>query len=404
MSKHRIVIIGGGFGGIRAALELARDNRFQVTLVSDKTNFSFYPTLYRTATGGRKFISSIPLTEIFERSRIGLIHDKIVRIDRENRLITSSVGHTLQYDGLIIALGVQTNYFNIKGLEEFSYGIKSIDEAQRLKEHLHAQLTAYHKPDLNYVVVGGGPTGVELAAALPQYLRKICQQHGIKYKSIHIDLVEAAPRILPRMHKSVSKRVTKQLRSLGVKVYTHAGVQAQTADSLMVNNKPMRSHTVIWTAGITNSPFFKDNDFQLAQSGKVRVDQFLQAEPGIYVIGDNADTPYSGMAQTALYDGLYVAKNLKRLADGVPPKTYTAKEPIYVVPCGPFWAVAQWGRVNIYGMPGWLMRRAADMIAYHDFEPWKKATRKWLSESAEEESCPQCTHEMAKLNYMSGEA
>src|SRR5690606_23852136 len=122
------------------------------------------------------------------------------------------------------------------------------------------------------------------------------------------------------------------------------------------------------------------NGFQLTRTGKVRVDHFLQAEQGIYVIGDNADTPYSGMAQTALYDGKFVAGNLVRLANEEEPAPYIAKKPVYVMPAGPRWAAVLWGRFRIYGLGGWLLRRAADLIAYRDYEPWKMAIDRWLAE------------------------
>lgn len=158
----------------------------------------------------------------------------------------------------------------------------------------------------------------------------------------------------------------------------------------MVNDKPIRSHTVIWTAGVANHAFFTDNNFQLAANHKVRVDQFLQAEPGIYVIGDNADTPYSGMAQTALYDGVYIANNLIRLADNEAPTPYEAKKPIYVLPAGPNWAAVVWGKFHFYGFIGWIMRRAADFVAYRDYEPWFRATKRWMAEAKIEDLCPKC--------------
>lgn len=296
----------------------------------------------------------------------------------------------LGYDALILSMGVKTNYFNIKGLEQYSFGIKSIDDAEELKRHLHRQISADKRPDLNYVVIGGGPTGIELAGALPSYIRQIAQRHGLPKPKVHVDLIEAAPRLLPRSSKRLSRRVTRHLRSLGIKVKTRTAVQAQTADALMANNKPIRSHTVVWTAGVTNHPFFTENKFQLAKNGKVRVDQFLQAEPGIYTIGDNADTPYAGMAQTAIDDAKFVATNLIRLADGKEPRAYYAKRPIYVFPAGPYWAAVSWGPVRIYGILGWLLRSAADWIAYHDYEPWQLATRRWLSEIEEEEPCHFC--------------
>lgn len=389
-SKHRVVIVGGGFGGVKTALELADDNRFHVTLITDHTDFRYYPTLYRTATGGRRMISSIPLSEIFAEKRVHIINDTVTAIDRQARTVTTKVNHVIGYEAVVLALGVKTNYFHIEGLEQFSYGIKTPDEAEELKAHLHRQLIDQNKPDLNYVIVGGGPTGIELAGVLPSYLKQIAKQHGLPNSAIHVDLVEAAPRLVPRMPKDLSRRLAKQLRKMGVRLYLGTTVQAQTADALMVNNKPIRSHTVIWTAGVANNPFFTEQGFQLAKNSKARTDQFLQSEPGVYVIGDNADTPYSGMAQTALYDGVFVANNLKRLASKQDPKPYVAKKPIYVFPAGHRWAAVLWGDIRIYGRLGWLLRSLADLVAYHDYEPWQLATRRWVAEDDSEESCPTC--------------
>ncbi len=400
--KHNIVIVGGGFGGIKTALELTHDRRFQITLISDTSDFRVYPALYRTATGGTSEVSSIPLVEIFAGQRVRLIQDRAIKLDRQARVITTEVGHQIEYDALVLAMGVKTNYFHIEGLEEFSFGIKTLEDAEELKRHLHQQMIDDKRTDLNYVIIGGGPTGIELAGALPSYLRKIAKQHGLKRQSIHVDLVEAAPRLVPRMPKIMSLKIARHLRKIGVKVYLKKTVQAQTADKLMVDNKPIRSHTVIWTAGVTNNPFYIDQAFQMAKNGKVRVDQFLQHEPGIYVIGDNADTPYSGMAQTAIRDGLFVAKNLLRLANKIDPVPYTAKKPVYVMPAGPKWAAVLWGPFQIYGRLGWWLRRMANLIEYHDFEPWQLATKHWLAEDDDEDLCPNCTDKLDRALYESG--
>lgn len=391
MAKHRVVIVGGGFGGVKTALELADDPRFHITLITDHLDFRYYPTLYRTATGGSKRISSIPLREIFAGKRVHLLQDEVVGIDRQARTVKTKIGHTVGYEAVVIGLGVRTNYFHIEGLPELSYGIKSVANAEALKAHLHQQLVADHKPDLNYVVIGGGPTGIELAGELPAYLKYITKQHGMPRRAIHVDLIEAAPRLLPRMPKDLSKRVARRLRKLGVRLYLSTTVQAQTADALMVGDKPIRSHTVIWTAGVANHPFFTEQAFQLAKNGKVRVDQYLQTETGIYVIGDNADTPFSGMAQTALYDGAFVAKNLKRLANKEEARPYVAKKPIYVFPAGPGWAAVLWGRIRIYGRLGWILRSLADLLAYHDYQPWRLASKLWIASGDTEETCPTCS-------------
>lgn len=398
MAKHKVVIVGGGFAGIKAALALIDDTRFSVTLISDTPDFRIYGTLYRVATGGTKELSSIPLADVFKDKKINIIHDSLTGLDRQKRIAKTKTGHNISFDALIIGVGVKTNYFNIQGLEEYSYGIKTLSDAEELKAHLHRQLIKYKQPDLNYVVVGGGPTGVELAGALPQYIKKISRQHGLEDRKVHVDLIEAAPRLLPRSPKDISLNVARQLRKIGIKIYLKTAVQAQTADALMINDKPIRSHTVIWTAGVTNNPLFTELEFQLARNGKVRVDQFMQAEPGVYVIGDNADTPYTGMAQTALHDGMYVAHNLQRLAGGLDPKPYKAKRPIYVFPAGPGYAAVLWGPIRLYGRIGWLLRRAADLIAYHDYEPWLTATKRWMKEDDEEETCIYCSEHSVKEN------
>ena len=391
MAKHRIVIVGGGFGGIKAALELSEDKRFDITLVSDHNDFRVYPTLYHVSTGGSRKVASIPLEEIFADKNVDVVIDTVTDIDRKARTITTAAKQTFNYEAVVFGLGVLTNYFHIEGLPEFSYGIKTLADAEELKAHLHQQICEDKQLDLNYVVVGGGPTGVELAGALPAYLKKLAKHNGLKKPRIHVDLIEASPRLVPRMPKDISKAIARNLKRQGVKIYTKTAVQAQTADALMVNNKPIRSHTVVWTAGIANNPFFAAHEFQLSRIGKVRVDQFLQAEPGVYVIGDNADTPYGGMAQTALHDGKFVAANLQRIANKQDPKPYIAKKPIYVLPAGPKWAAVLWGKVRIYGWLGWVLRSFADLIAYHDYLPFQLAVQRWTAlDDVEESSCKAC--------------
>lgn len=389
-NKQKIVIIGGGFGGIKAALELSEHDAFDIKLISDQPNFRYYPTLYNIAVGKSHLGASIALADIFKDKNVEIIQASAVSIDRENMVVKDSKKDSHSYDKLIMALGVVTNFFGIKGLEENSFGIKTIEEAQRLRDHLHKQLIDDKKPDVNYVIIGGGPTGVELAGALPSYIHKIMKKHGLRDRKVHIDLIEAAPRLMPRMSKSYSRAIARQLRGLGVKLYLKQAVQDVTPETLNVSGHSIESHTIIWTAGVTNHPFFKQNNFQLNERGKVLVDQYLQTEPNIYVIGDNADTKYSGMAQTALYDGVYIAKSLKTLAEGKVPEAYKPKEPIYITPAGPGWAAVQWGKMHSYGWIGWALREAADMRGYKDYTPWWLAAKHYLAKDDEEESCPTC--------------
>jgi len=390
-TKQHVLVIGGGFGGVKVALELGDNHHFDVTLLSDRPNFHYYPTLYHTATGGKKEQSSIPLTTLFKDvPAVTIAQEAAVSIDRAKKQVHTASGKTYSYDILVIALGAVPNYFGIKGIKEYSYSIATPEKATEFKAHLHQQLVDNKKPDLNYVVVGAGPTGIELASSLPAYLKKIMKAHNIRHRRIHVDLVEAAPALLPRMPKSMSKRVEKRLRALGVLLYLNQVVQGETADELMVNDKPIQSHTVVWTAGSTNNPFFRDNLFTLNDHGRVTVDEYMQAEHNIYVIGDNADTKYSGMAQTALYDAVFVANNLKRQAAGKLMQRYVPKLPIYVIPVGHHWAAVLWGKVQLYGIVGWALRLMADLVAYKDYEPWWRAGKQWMTEFEEDEDCPTC--------------
>ncbi len=388
--RRKVLVLGGGFGGIKAALELAGHPSFTVTLLSDQENFRYYPMLYRTATGGKQIASQIPLKEIFAGKQLKLVKDSVLSLDRETKKVKAKSGKDYSYDILIVALGVVTNFFGIKGLSEYAYGIKTQEESRRFRDQLHKLLIEKQKPDINYVVIGGGPTGVELAGALPGYIRHIMRRHNLADRPIHVDLVEAQERLVPRMPVRYSKAIAKRLRKLGVSLHLNEEVLAETVDEIKVTGHSIKSHSVVWTAGVTNHPFLKDNDFPLSEGGKAVVDTYLQTEPDIYVIGDNADTSYSGMAQTALYDAKFVAHNLKRQAAGRSLQTYRPKKPIYIMPVGPHWAAVLWGAVQIYGWVGWLLRNLADFTGYHDYEPWWKAGKRLRATFEAEETCPLC--------------
>jgi NADH dehydrogenase len=390
MQKQKVLIVGGGFAGVKAALELANNNYYDVEIISDAPDLRYYPTLFHSATGAPRRNSSIPLAFIFKNTNVGIHLGAAVSIDRQSKQIITSDKKSYSYDYLILALGVVTNYFNIPGLEKLSFSIKSQDEALRFKKHLHSQLIDERKPDLNYVVVGGGPTGIELAGALPSYLDRIMRIHGLPARKIHVDLVEANARLLPNLPLTVSRDVQKRLEKLGVTVMTNRKVEGLNADGLTVNGKPIASHTVVWTAGVTNNPFFANNHFVLMGRGKVAVDVYLQSEPNIFVLGDNANTPYSGLAQTALVDAEFVANNLLRRASNKDYKSYVAKKPITVIPAGPNWAAVVWGNTRMRGLLGHVMREGGDIVGFHDIESWKATADQYLSEYLYEDDCNIC--------------
>ncbi len=382
----KVVIVGGGFAGVRAALDLAADRRFDVTLISERADFEYHAALYRSATGRSTLEVLVPLAEIFDRKPVTVIAERAKSVDPAAKKLVGE-RDSYNYDILILALGVVTEYYGITGLQEFSYGIKSMQEALELKQHLHAQLEDPAQTDNHYVVVGGGPSGVELAAELSSYLQRIYRLHR-SLGRFQVELVEAAPTLLPMLPPKLADKIQHRLAKLGVKVETNTPVKGETADSLMLPEGQVKTHTVVWTAGVAGNPFFSASPgvFSLGKGRRVEVDARLQAAENIYVLGDSALTPKSGWAQTAVYDADYVTDNLR----GGRSRAYQPKQPVAAIPVGPKWCAVAWGRWRLYGRLGWTVRRWLDLKLYLAILPVRAALHTWLVGSKAEETCPVC--------------
>lgn len=384
----KVTIVGGGFGGVKTALELAKNPKNHITLISDKPDFQYYPALYGTATGRSHLQSWVPLGKIFaDRPNVDVIIDAIIKIDPATKTLSGSSKRTYRYNLAVLALGTVTTYFGIKGLDTYAYGIKSADEIRELKRHLYHAMFEERTMEKEYVIIGAGPTGVELAAAMREYIERLRIDYHLPKKKVRITLIEAAPRVLPRMNEASSKKVERRLKRLGVHVLTGQKVEEQTADSLIVSGKPIKSHTVIWTSGVANSPFYQANaeHFVFAKNGKVVVDEHMRALKDVHVIGDNAYTPYSGLAQTALHDALFVAHNLERKQVGKKRKLYSARLPPVVVPVGSNWAIFEWHKLRFSGWLAAFLRACSDMIGYSDILPLGQALGVWRAQRVKED-------------------
>lgn len=396
MLRKHVVIVGGGWAGIALARKLKKipKEKIRITLVSDQQNFRYSAALYRVATGYREKEAIIPISELTEDiESLKFVKAKTTHINRSKKIITLEGGQELHYDIVVLALGNITNYYDIPGLKELCYGIKSPHELHRFRAHLHHELIDENSPDKNYVIVGAGPTGIELSAALASYLKRVARRHSLRKKSINIELVEASHRVLPLSNAGVSKKVLKRLHKLGIKVHLNSRVGSETADSLQYNGKSIPTHTVVWTAGTSNNPFFKANhtQFSLNKKGKVIVDDRMQVDRYTYVIGDNADTPYSGLGLTAVHNAKYVARDIaKRLEGQLRTPIYRPLVPASVVPVGKSWAIFQYRNIVISGIIGGIIRIVADLTAYHDIAGWYNGTKYWLRSGNKEERCQVC--------------
>lgn len=395
-TQQKIVIVGGGFGGVRAALNLTGDDRFDVTLVSNRPHFEYHPGLYRTATGRSPLENVTPLENIFADSpNIKVALETIVKIDVKNHSVVAESGNVFAYDKLILATGNVTNYFGIEGLAEHACSMKNTSDALELREKLHQiVVNAHYGQPARFIVVGAGATGVELSSELCFYLDQLCRQHDVDTSSIKIDLIETANRILPLMNERLSARVARRLRRLGVNIRTKSMVEGERADSLKVSGKTAQVDVVVWTAGVANNPLLLKHRSIFTFDGRqrVKVDKYLSAAPNIYVIGDNASTRFTGLAQTALHDASFVTGNLQRSASGKSLRYYKSKHPIHVIPVGSHWAAVQWRTISLFGYLGWILRRLADLRVLLGFMPPVAAIRKWRRGGAPiKNPCPVCT-------------
>lgn len=384
MSKKvtRVVIVGGGFGGVKAALNLMNKEGFKVTLISNNTHFEYHGALYRSAVGHSPMEVVIPLREIFEKAKnVELVLDEAVHIEEGKKLLVCASGEYYKYDELILALGSQVNYFNIKGLKENTETMNDISSTIRLRKKLVDLFVKKANKPVRVAIVGAGPSGVELAAELPNFAKLIAKKYSVKTTKLKTILIDSAPRILPILNEKASAKTTKHLRKLGVEINLNITVGSCKPGVVCMSAGNIKADLIVWTAGSKPVDFYNHNPdiFTLGRGGRVVVDECMQAQgkKNIYVLGDNADTKYSGMAQTALNDANYVAKNLikRRLGKKIIP--YRNKRPLYVVTAGSKWAVVQEGERVTSGYRGWLVRRQADLWIFRNFEPYKKAVHTW---------------------------
>jgi len=396
MKQKHLIIIGSGWAGMKLVRELRKypQEKLKVTLISDITTFRYSAALYRAATGNKEHEAIIPISEILsDNPHINFVKETILHIDRAKKIITTKDGLKFHYNFAVLALGMVTSYFGIPGIDQYSYNIKTASELHHFRAHLHRELIDEKTIDKSYNVIGAGPTGVELSAALSSYIKIIAKKHKVEASKLKINLIEAQKRVLPISDEKASKKTLKRLRKLKVNVMLNQKVELQTPEFLQVNSAQIPTSTVIWTAGVTNNPFFKTNEAQFSFNprGKIIVDDHLMVDDAVYVIGDNADTPYSGLGLTAVDNAAFVFKDLKRQLRGSkrrPP--YKPLVPATAIPAGKNWAVFQYRSFVLTGPIASFIRSVADLVAYTDILGYKKAFRIWMTSDEKEEKCQVC--------------
>jgi NADH dehydrogenase len=365
-----VVIVGGGFGGLAAAKAL-RDAPVRVTLVDRRNHHLFQPLLYQVATAALNPSDiAVPIRSILRRQKnANVLMGEASTVDVAGRKVILTDGE-LSYDRLILATGATHSYFGHDDWAPYAAGLKTIEDALEIRRRvLVAYERAEREPDadrqrewLTFVIVGGGPTGVELAGALAEISRHALARdfRAIDPTRARILLLEGGPRILPPFPPELSEKAREQLVALGVEVRSGAQVTAIDAGGVQIGAERIAARTVLWAAGVAASPLARSLGAPLDRAGRVQVTPELTVpgRPEIFVIGDLASLqqdgkPLPGVAPVAMQAGRHTAENVRRAVRGEPllPFRYRDKGSLAVIGRGA--GVAAFPKSNWSGFVAW---------------------------------------------------
>ena len=370
--KPRIVIIGAGFGGLEAARLLAK-LPVKITLIDRKNHHTFQPLLYQVATAG---ISpgeiAAPVRWILRgRKNVEVLLGEVVDFDLQARRVKLA-DLEISYDYLIVATGAGHSYFGHDEWEPLAPGLKTIEDALEIRRRIllafeiaeREALAQQPELPLNFVIVGAGPTGVELAGTLAEIARQVLREEfrSIDPKSTRIILLEGGPRILPAYAPDLSASAVRQLEKLGVEVRSSALVTGINPGEVRVGEERIPAAVVLWAAGVAASPLGKKLGAPTDRSGRVLVngDLSLPGHPEVFVIGDLASlkdaqgNPLPGVAPVALQEGHAVAKTIKGDLQNKPRKDFRYLDKGSLATIGRAAAVARFRKLHISGYFAWL--------------------------------------------------
>jgi NADH dehydrogenase len=371
MAPH-IVIIGGGFAGLYTARGLKGVDA-RVTLVDRHNYHLFQPLLYQVATAGLNPSDiAAPIRGILSRQKnVAVVLGEAVDVDMERKRVRLADGE-LTYDFLVIATGATHSYFGHGEWEQHAPGLKTIDDALEIRRRvLLAFEAAEREPDpekqaawLTFVIVGAGPTGVELAGALSEIARQTMVRdfRNIHPEAARVILVEGKDRVLPPYPPKLSEKARRQLAHLGVEVITGAAVTDVSGREVRLGDRVIPTHTVLWGAGVQASPLAKTLGVPLDRAGRVLVEPDLTV-PGhkdVFVLGDLAavrqrdGSLVPGVAPAAIQEGQHTAMNLERAVEGQPLRPFRYRDKGSLATIGRAAAVADFGKFTLSGFLAWF--------------------------------------------------
>lgn len=369
-----VVIVGAGFGGLEAGKALGK-LPVRVTIIDRTNHHLFQPLLYQVACAGLSATEiATPIRRVFRKyPRVQVLLEEVRSVDLERRELVLEYGR-LSYDFLILATGAETNYFGHDEWSQYAIGLKNVDEAIEIRRRVLVAFEEAERHDgehrkklLTFVVVGGGPTGVELAGAIAELARHVLARdfRAINPDSARVVLVEAAPRILLGFPPDLAAKAQKQLEQLGVEIRVNSPVTNINSEGVFLGNGQgllIPTYTVLWAAGVRATPLTQTLGVPLDRAGRVMVepDLSIPGHPEAFVIGDAASfvhqtgKPLPGVSPVAMQEGRFVAKAIANTLQNKPRGTFRYKDKGNLATIGRAAAIADFGKVKLSGFLAWI--------------------------------------------------
>lgn len=369
----KIVIIGGGFAGLQAAKALSKA-KADILLI-DKHNYHlFQPLLYQVATGALSSSNiAIPIRQILRKQKnVSVIMNDVVAIDKERKNIQLFTGELISYDYLIVAIGAVTSYFGHENWHKHAPGLKNLEDAAYISEKIllsfeladQSESKEEAKKHLRFVLIGGGPTGVEMAGAIAEIALGTMTENFSKIspQDSEIYLIEGADHILPSFPIKLGMRAKKDLENMGVKVLTNTFATNITDDGVYLGDQFIASKNILWTAGNVASPLLKTLNVSMTKDGRVIVESDLSVRgfSNIFVVGDAAafmtdnGNYLPGLAPVAIQQGRYVGYNIAKNVPKEERKPFKYRDKGSMATIGKAEAVVQIGKLSFSGILAWL--------------------------------------------------
>lgn len=385
--KRRVVIIGGGFGGLTAARELAREP-VHITLVDRSNHHLFQPLLYQVAMAGlAPGEIAVPIRAVLSRQQnVRVLLADVTDVDLTRRCVQTREALPLEYDYLVVAAGAENSYFGHDDWAKVAPGLKDLDDAVEIRRRvLVAFEAAEREPDpavqrrhLTFVVIGGGPTGVELAGAIAELATFVLARdfRAIRSDSTRVVLVEGSERVLSSFDPKLSAEAGKALQDMGVEIRTGLRVTAMDPQGVTCGSERIEASTVLWAAGVRGSGLCQKVGLEVDRGGRalVEADCSVKGHPEVFVIGDAASfipegtsQPLPGVSPVAMQQGRFVARQIARSLEGAPRQRFKYRDKGSMATIGRSRAVAQVGKLQLSGFLAWLAWLTVHIFYLIDF-------------------------------------